>query len=117
MRISGCFLIFQAIAVFSSHLSEGIKIPRSLRKERKPQKSSLISKEKVNKVGPSGSFWQATKATKARFTVRPNGITDTEKLFSNYLVNLFLTNLVRISGFSSLFPAIAVLSAHFPREY
>ena len=32
------------------------------------------------------------------------------------LVNLFLTNLVRISGFSSLFLAIAVLSAHFPRE-
>ena len=32
------------------------------------------------------------------------------------LVNLFLANLVRISGFSSLFLAIAVLSAHFARE-
>ena len=33
-----------------------------------------------------------------------------------HLVNLFLTNLVRISGFSSLFLAIAVLSALFARE-
>ena len=33
-----------------------------------------------------------------------------------FLVNLFLTNLVRISGFSSLFLAIAVFSAHFARE-
>ena len=33
-----------------------------------------------------------------------------------FLVNLFPTNLVRISGFSSLFLAIAILSAHFPRE-
>ena len=33
------------------------------------------------------------------------------------LVNLFLTNLVRISGFSSLFLAIAVLSALFAREW
>ena len=32
------------------------------------------------------------------------------------LVNLFLTNLVRISGFSSLFLAIAVFSANFARE-
>ena len=32
------------------------------------------------------------------------------------LVNLFLPNLVRISGVSSLFLAIAVLSAHFARE-
>ena len=36
--------------------------------------------------------------------------------FPQNLVNLFLTNLVRISGFFSLFLAIAVLSAHFPRE-
>ena len=43
------FLIFPAIAVFSAHLSEGAKTLRSLRKERKTQKSSLISKEKVNK--------------------------------------------------------------------
>ena len=34
----------------------------------------------------------------------------------NVLVNLFLTNLVRISGLSSLFLAIAVLSALFARE-
>ena len=33
-----------------------------------------------------------------------------------YLVNLFLTNLVRLPGFSSLFLAIAVLSALFARE-
>ena len=33
-----------------------------------------------------------------------------------FLVNLFLTNLVSISGFSSLFLAIAVLSAYFPTE-
>ena len=32
------------------------------------------------------------------------------------LVNLFLIKLVRISGFSSLFLAIAVYSAHFARE-
>ena len=32
------------------------------------------------------------------------------------LVNLFLIKLVRISGFSSLFLAIAVFSAHFARE-
>ena len=32
------------------------------------------------------------------------------------LVNLFLTNLVRISGFSSLFLAIAVFLALFARE-
>ena len=35
---------------------------------------------------------------------------------NRHLVNLFLTNLVRISGFSSLFLAIAVLSALFARE-
>ena len=40
----------------------------------------------------------------------------TTTLAFNFLVNLFLTNLVRISGFSSLFLAIAVLSAHFARE-
>ena len=41
---------------------------------------------------------------------------DRELLHFKFLVNLFLTNLVRISGFSSLFLAIAVLSAHFARE-
>ena len=35
---------------------------------------------------------------------------------SNFLVNLFLLKLVRISGFSSLFLAIAVLSAHLPES-
>ena len=43
------FLIFQAIAVFSAHLLEGVKRLLALRKSRKTQKSSLISKEKVNK--------------------------------------------------------------------
>ena len=37
-------------------------------------------------------------------------------IFSIFLVNLFLTNLVRISGSSSLFLATAVLSAHFARK-
>ena len=49
VRISGFFLILTAIAVFSAHLLEGIKTLRSLRKESITQKSSLISKEKVNK--------------------------------------------------------------------
>ena len=35
---------------------------------------------------------------------------------SSILVNLFLMKLVRISGFSSLFLAIAVFSAHFARD-
>ena len=38
------------------------------------------------------------------------------KLRTALLVNLFLTNLVRISGFSSLFLAIAVSSAHLPES-
>ena len=38
-------LDFPAIAVLSAHLSEGTKTLRSLRKERKTQKSSLISKQ------------------------------------------------------------------------
>ena len=45
MRISGFLLIFLAIAVFSAHLSEGIQIPGSLRKEKKTLKPSLITKE------------------------------------------------------------------------
>ena len=50
------FLDFPAIAVFSAHLSEGIKRLRSLRKERKGQKSSQISKEKANKVLQGNPF-------------------------------------------------------------
>ena len=50
MRISGISSLFLAIAVFSAHLLHASKTLRSLRKERKTQKSSLISKEKVNKV-------------------------------------------------------------------
>ena len=45
------FLILLAIAVFSAHLSEGLKTLRSLRKESKTQKSSRGTKEKVNNVG------------------------------------------------------------------
>ena len=37
-------------AVFSAHLSEGIKTLRSLRRERKTQKSSPVSEERVNKI-------------------------------------------------------------------
>ena len=37
-------------------------------------------------------------------------------VFLRFLVNLFLIKLVRISGFSSRFLAIAVFSAHFARE-
>ena len=43
-------LDFPATAVFAAHLSEGIQALRSLRKERKTPKSSLISKGKVNRV-------------------------------------------------------------------
>ena len=35
---------------------------------------------------------------------------------SYFLVNLFLIKLVGIYGFSALFLAIAIFSAHFPRE-
>ena len=49
-RIWGFSSLFPPIAVFSAHLSEVIKGLRSLRKKRKTQKSSLLSKEKVNKV-------------------------------------------------------------------
>ena len=38
------------IVIFSVHLLEGTETLRSLGKERKTQKSSLISKEKVDKV-------------------------------------------------------------------
>ena len=48
--MSGLFLVFPAIALFSEHLPEGAKTPRSLREERKAQTSSLICKEKVNTV-------------------------------------------------------------------
>ena len=51
VRISGSFLLFPAIVVFSAHFSEGTtKALRSLRRERKAQRSSLISTEKVNKA-------------------------------------------------------------------
>ena len=50
MRISGFFLLFPTIAVFSAHSLEGAKTLRSLGKGRKTQKSSPISKEKVDKV-------------------------------------------------------------------
>ena len=43
------FLSFEAIAVFSAHLPEGVKTLRSLRKERETKKSSLIGKEEANK--------------------------------------------------------------------
>ena len=52
------FLIFPAIAVFSAHLSEGIKTLQSMRKERKTQKPSLISKEKVNKEPSQQLHWR-----------------------------------------------------------
>ena len=55
MRISVFFLIFPAIAVLSAHWEEGTETLRSLRKERKSQKSSLISEEKVNMEPSSGS--------------------------------------------------------------
>ena len=61
-RISGFSFLFLAIAVFSACLSEGIKTQRSLRKERKTQKPSLISKEKVNKAFPCNSAEGCTKA-------------------------------------------------------
>ena len=54
MRISGFFLIVPAVAAFLAHLLEGTKTLRSLRKDRNTQKSSLISKEKVNKVMSGG---------------------------------------------------------------
>ena len=44
------FLDFPTDRSISAHLSEGIKTLRSLRKERKTQKSSLTSEEKVAKV-------------------------------------------------------------------
>ena len=47
-RMSGYFLIFLVIVVFLTHLLERIKTLQAL-KERKPQKSSLIREEKVNK--------------------------------------------------------------------
>ena len=52
LRVSEDFLIFQAIAVLSEHLSEGTNTQRLVRRERKTQQSSLISKEKVSKVLP-----------------------------------------------------------------
>ena len=56
MRLSGFLLIFAAIAVFSAHMSEGLDTLRSLRKERKTQKSSLMSKDKVNTTGDPRKF-------------------------------------------------------------
>ena len=47
VRISGSSSLFPAIGVFSAHLPEGAKALRLLRKERKTQKSSQISQEKV----------------------------------------------------------------------
>ena len=49
MRISGFSSLFSAIAVFLDPPKDVLKMLRSLRKERKTQKSSLIGKEKVNK--------------------------------------------------------------------
>ena len=55
MRISGFSSLFPVVAVFLYPPANVLKIPQSLGKERKTQKSSLISKEKVNKVVGRGT--------------------------------------------------------------
>ena len=49
----------------------------------------------------------------AALEINSNGLLLSVVLF---LVNLFLIKLMRISGFSSLFSAIAVFSAHLPES-
>ena len=55
MRISGFSSLFSAIAVLLCPATAVLKVLRSLGKARKSQKSSLISKEKVNKVSAQTS--------------------------------------------------------------
>ena len=50
VRFSGFSTLFSAIAMFLDPQTDLLKMLRSLRKARKCQKSSLISKEKVTKV-------------------------------------------------------------------
>ena len=70
-----------------------------------PQASALcFSCAKIHDRADQKLFWRGPK------------IFSGERVLWYVLVNLFLANLVRISGFSSLFLAIAVLSAHFARE-
>ena len=89
-----------------------------------------------SQIGSTVPFWgmvetkqwlskRAPKAPSGPKRAKPrktqSGLKLTRKCFffgggGPFLVNLFLLKLARISGFSCLFPAIAVFSAHFARE-
>ena len=95
MRISGFSSLFLAIAVFSAHLSEGLKTLRSLRKERKNQKSSLIGKERLTRHFGAHLTWWAMFSRKCHFS--PQFYTkNSPKFTATFLVavNLFFSSLV-----------------------